>query len=287
MPLTAQSTYILNNGVSIPVIALGVYKTGTNVAKQVVYDALEFGYRHFDCADVYGNESEVGEGIAKWLKDTGVKREEIFYTTKIFNAQQGYEEATKQIDVSLERVKDLGYIDLMLIHTPLTSKAKRLGTWKALQEGVKAGKIKSIGVSNYGIHHLKELFEWDGYEIEPVVDQVELNPWLMRTELHDFCKSKNILMQAYSPLTRCKMFGDPTLVKLAEKYGKSPAQILIRWSLQMGFNVLPKSEKKTRLAQNLDVFDFEILDEDMAALSHPKSKDMFTGWDSDPVESHL
>lgn len=287
MSLTAQSTYILNNGVYIPVIALGVYKTGTNVAKQVVYDALELGYRHFDCADLYGNESEVGEGIAKWLKDTGVKREEIFYTTKIFDAQQGYEEATKQIDVSLERVKHLGYIDLMLIHSPLTSKAKRLGTWKALQEGVKAGKIKSIGVSNYGIHHLKELFEWDGYEIEPVVDQVELNPWLMRTELHDFCKSKNILLQAYSPLTRCMMFGDPTLVKLAEKYGKSPAQILIRWSLQMGFNVLPKSEKKTRLAQNLDVFDFEILDEDMAALSHPKSKDLFTGWDSDPVESHM
>lgn len=283
MSLTAKSTYKLNNGVSIPVIALGVYKTGTNVARQVVYDALQAGYRHFDSAEIYGNEAEVGEGISKWLQDTGAKREEVFYTTKIYDSDQGYEKALKQIDVSLDRVKSLGYIDLILIHTPLTNKEKRLGTWKALQEAVKAGKVKSIGVSNFGIQHLKELFEWDGYEIEPVVDQVELSPWLTRSELHEFANANNILLQAYSPLTRGVKFNDPTLVKIAKKYNKSPAQILIRWSLQQGFNVLPKSENKQRLTQNLDVFDFELLDEDLAELTHPGSLEMFTGWYSDPV----
>lgn len=283
MSLTARSTYKLNNGVSIPVIALGVYKTDTNVAKQVVYDALEAGYRHFDSAEIYGNEAEVGEGISKWLQDTGTKREEVFYTTKIHDADQGYEKALKQIDISLDRVKSLGYIDLILIHTPLTNKEKRLGTWKALQEAVKAGKVKSIGVSNFGIQHLKELFEWDGYEIEPVVDQVELSPWLPRRELHEFANAHNILLQAYSPLTRGEKFDDPTLVKIAKKYNKSPAQVLIRWSLQQGFNVLPKSENKKRLTQNLDVFDFELLDQDLAELTHPESLELFTGWYSDPV----
>lgn len=284
MPLTPQSTYTLNNGVKIPVIALGVYKTENNVAKDVVYDALEAGYRHFDSAELYGNEAEVGEGIAKWLKDTGTDRSEIFYTTKIYDTHQGYEEAKKQIDVSLDRVKALGYIDLILIHSPLTSKKKRLGTWKALQEAVNEGKVKSIGVSNFGIHHLKELLSWEGLEIKPVTDQVELSPWLTREELDKYCKSEDILLQAYCPLTRCEKFGDATLVKLSEKYGKSPAQILIRWSLQKGFNVLPKSGNKKRLVQNLDVFDFEILGEDINALSQPGAKESFAGWAADPLE---
>lgn len=284
MTLTVNSTFKLNNGATIPVIALGVYKTSTNIARQVVYDALKAGYRHFDSAEFYGNEREVGDGIVKWLKETGEKRESVFYTTKIFNNHQGYLKAAKQIDVSLNEVKGLGYIDLILIHSPLTNREARLGTWKALQEAVKAGKVKNIGVSNYGIHHLEELLGWDGLEILPVVDQVELSPWLTRLELAKWAKSKNILLQAYSPLTRGMKFKDPTLVKLSKKYGKSPAQILIRWSLQKGFNVLPKSENKQRVIENLDVFDFEILDEEMAELSHPEAKEIFSGWGVDPLE---
>lgn len=284
MALTIKSTYKLNNGITIPVIALGVYLTGTKVTKQVVYDALEAGYRQVDTAEFYGNEKEVGQGIVQWLNDTGADRLEVFYTSKIFNHHQGYKAASKQIDVSLARVKELGYIDLMLVHSPLTSKEERLGTWKALQEAVKAGKIKSIGVSNYGVHHLQELYDWEGFEIAPVVNQMELNPWLMRTELDKFCQSKNIYLQAYSPLTRGAKFSDPTLVKIAEKYGKSPAQVLIRWSLQMGFIVLPKSEKKSRIVDNILVFDFELLEGDMKELSHPEAKEIFAGWGSDPAD---
>lgn len=284
MALTVNSTYKLNNGAYIPVIALGVYKTATNVARKVVYDALNAGYRHFDTAEFYGNEKEVGQGIDQWLKDSGEKRELVFYTSKIYDNHQGYKEAAKQIDVSLNRVKSLGYIDLLLIHSPLTSKEERLGTWKALQEAVKAGKVKSIGVSNYAIHHLNELFEWEGLEILPVVNQIELSPWLMRDELDDFCKTKNIYLQAYCPLTRGVKFGDPTLVELSKKYNKTPAQILIRWSLQKGYIVLPKSENKQRLIENLQVFDFDILKEDIDALSHPEAKEIFAGWYQDPLE---
>lgn len=284
MALKVDSTYKLTSGATIPVIALGVYKTGTRIAKQVVYDALVAGYRHFDTAELYGNEQEVGEGIEQWLQETGEKRELVFYTSKIYDNHQGYQAAAKQIEVSLDRVKGLGYIDLMLIHSPLTSKAERLGTWKALQEAVKAGKIKSIGVSNYGIHHLNELLEWDGLEILPVVNQVELSPWLMRSELNEFCRSKDIYLQAYCPLTRGHKFGDSSLVKISEKYNKSPAQVLIRWSLQMGFIVLPKSEKKERIISNLAVFDFNLTEEDMVELSHPDEKVIYAGWYQDPLE---
>lgn len=284
MALTVNSTFKLNNGNTIPVIALGVYKTSTNVAKQVVYDALEAGYRHFDSAEFYGNEREVGEGIAKWLKEKGEKRESVFYTTKIFNNHQGYQKAARQIDASLSEVKELGYIDLVLVHSPLTNRELRLGTWKALQEAVEAGKIKNIGVSNYGIHHVQELLEWEGLKIKPVVNQVELSPWLTRHELDEWSKKHDILLQAYCPLTRGIKFSDPVLVEVSEKYGKTPAQVLIRWSLQMGFNVLPKSEKKLRVIANLDVFDFEISEEDMNKLTHPEAKEIFSGWGVDPLE---
>ncbi|KAJ9112054.1 hypothetical protein QFC19_000977 [Naganishia cerealis] len=245
-----NSKLTLNNGLKIPVIAMGVYMTPAGVASQVAYNALKVGYRHIDSAEFYKNEKEVGEGITK-----------------------------RAIDECLQKVKDLQYIDMVLIHSPQSNRTKRLETWKALQEAVKSGKIKSIGVSNYGVHHMKELLEWDGLEIKPVVNQVELNPWLMRTHIVDYAKANGIVMEAYSPLTRGKNFHDPTLVQLAKKYQKTPAQVLIRWSLQQGFVVLPKSEKKDRAVENINVFDFDILSQDMKLLSHPESSQRFTNWD--------
>lgn len=278
--LTKNSTLTLNNGKKIPVIAMGVYLTPKNVATQVAYNALKVGYRHIDSAEMYHNEQEVGEGITKWLQENpNSKREDIFYVTKIFDHNHGYDKAKRAIDDCLQRVKDLQYIDLMLIHSPQSNRTKRLETWKAMQEAVKSGKIKSIGVSNYGVHHMKELLEWDGLEIKPVVNQVELNPWFMRTQIVDYAKANGIIMEAYSPLTQGKKLHDPTLVELAKKYHKTPAQVLIRWSLQQGFVVLPKSEKKERAVENFDVFDFDILSEDMKLLSHPESNERFAGWD--------
>lgn len=278
--LTKYSTYSLNNGAKIPVIAMGVYLTPPNVASQVAYNALSVGYRHLDSAQMYENEQEVGEGIVKWLKESSDRRrEDVYYTTKILDSNHGYEKAKKAIEGSLERVKSLKYIDLMLIHSPQSNREKRLETWQAMQEAVENGQIKLIGVSNYGVHHLKELLEWDGLRIKPVVNQIELNPWLMRTKIVDYAKENNIILEAYSPLTQGKKLHDATLVELAEKDNKSPAQILIRWSLQQGFVVLPKSEKKERAIENLDVFDFSILDEDMKTLSHPESNEVFAIWD--------
>ena len=278
--LTMNSKLTLNNGLKIPVIAMGVYMTPAGVASQVAYNALKVGYRHIDSAEFYKNEKEVGEGISKWLQESpNNKREDVFYVTKIFDFNHGYEKAKRAIDECLQKVKDLQYIDMVLIHSPQSNRTKRLETWKALQEAVNSGRIKSIGVSNYGVHHMIELLEWDGLEIKPVVNQVELNPWLMRTHIVDYAKANGIVMEAYSPLTRGKNFHDPTLVQLAKKYQKTPAQVLIRWSLQQGFVVLPKSEKKDRAVENINVFDFDILSQDMKLLSHPESSQRFTNWD--------
>lgn len=162
------------------------------------------------------------------------KREDVFYTTKIGDGNHGYEKATKSLNESLEKAAPLGYIDLVLIHSPQSDKERRLGTWKALQEFVEAGKVKSIGVSNYGIHHIKELLEWEGLKIKPVVNQVEINPWLMRKEIVTYCRQHKIEVEAYSPLTRGNKFGDPSLVKLAKKYNKDRSQFALLLTVSVG-----------------------------------------------------
>ncbi|VVT50718.1 uncharacterized protein SAPINGB_P002857 [Magnusiomyces paraingens] len=270
----------LLSGKSIPAVALGVYETPSGEAAKVVEYALSQGYRHIDSAAAYHNEQQVGQGILNFLEKTpNVKREDIFYTTKIKERDQGYENATRAIKHSLELVKGLEYIDLVLVHSPLSSREKRLGTWKALQEAVDAGLIKgSIGVSNFGIHHLKELLSWDGLKYKPSINQIELSPWLQRTELVQFCKDNGIAVEAYSPLTRGEKLDDPKLISLAKKYNKSPAQILIKWSLQKGFIPLPKSVHKDRIKSNIDVFDFELTPEEIDTLGD-KNEYFWTEWD--------
>ncbi len=250
----------LSSGHKIPVIGFGVYQTPAKTATTIVYQALKIGYRHVDSAVVYNNEEESVQGILKWLNEDPEhnKREDIFYTTKVPNTAHGYDKTVAQIKSSLEKAEGLGYIDLILIHSPLSDKEKRLGTYKALQEAVEAGTVRSIGVSNYGIHHIKELFRWKGLKIKPVINQIELSPWLQRTELVDFCKANGLALEAYSPLTRGTKLDAPDLVKLAEKYNKSPAQILVKWSIQKGFIPLPKTVSPVRAKENFDVFDFDL-----------------------------
>ncbi|KAF9972715.1 hypothetical protein BGZ73_004162 [Actinomortierella ambigua] len=239
-----HSFYALSNARQIPLLGFGVYELEQGKqAEECIMWALEAGYRHFDTASLYGNEVSVGNAIRK----SGIPREQIFITTKLWDDDQGYESALEACDLSLEKL-GLDYIDLYLIHSPSCGAELRRESWKALEKLVTQGKVKSIGVSNYGVHHLKELLG-SNPTIRPVVNQIE-----------------HIAIAAYSPLTRGLKLNDPTLVKIAHKYGKTPAQVLIRWSLQKGFVVLPKSSSKSRIEQNADVFDFDIADGDMAVL---------------------
>jgi diketogulonate reductase-like aldo/keto reductase len=250
------------------------------VASELTYQALKVGYRHIDSAKVYGNEAEAAEGIARFLKEfPDVQRSEVFFTTKIWNEDHGYEETKKAIQASLERVKAIEYIDLFLIHSSLSNKEKRLGTWKALQEGVESGKVKSIGVSNYGTRHLDELFAWDGLKIKPVVNQLELHPWLPRKDLQEYGKKHGFYLEAYSPLTQGKKLDDPLLTEIANKHGYSTADVLLRWSYAQGFIPLAKTVHNDRIKQNFTVLDrVELDEEDYKKLDFPDSYEVLT-WD--------
>lgn len=256
----------LNDGNYIPSVGFGVYLTPPNEAHDAVYHALKTGYRHVDSASAYKNEKEVCDTIAEFIKDTGVDRKDIFYTTKIFNDDHGYEKAKKAIELSLEKASAIGYIDLFLIHAPMSDYERRHGTWMALQEAVESGKVKSIGVSNYGIKHLKELFGYPDLKIKPAVNQVELHPWLCREDLVKYCQDNDIHLEAYSPLTRGQNLDDETLISLGKKYNVSVAQILLKWSLQRGFITLPKSVTPSRIELNFQL-DFDLSDEDMKVLN--------------------
>ncbi len=254
-----QSTTKLNTGKKIPLLGLGVYlsEPGEETRKACDY-ALEIGYRHIDTAAFYQNEHDVGESV----RSSAIKREEVFITTKLWNKDQGYDSALKAFDKSLAKLK-LDYVDLYLIHWPV--EGIRHDSWRALERIYQSGGAKAIGVSNYTIRHLEELLART--PIVPAVNQVEFSVYLYQKELLDFCSKNGIILESYTPLTRGKRLKDPKLVKTAEKYGKTPAQILIRWALQAGTVVLPKSVHFERIKQNADVFDFEISKEDMVLLA--------------------
>lgn len=274
-------THTLKSGYKIPAMGLGLYHITPKQAPELVQRALDIGYRGFDSAQIYQNEKQSVQGISQWLgKDSKVnKREDIFFTTKLFDNVQGYEKTKRSVNRVLENIKLVSpYIDQVLILSPQTNKEKRLETWRALQEFVKEGSIRSIGVANYGLSHIEELYNWDGLEVEPDVNQVELHPWLMRNELTSYCSDKGIKMVAYSPLAKGQKFQDNKLTRLAKKYDKSQAQILIKWSLQMGFIPIPKTSNFERLESNFDVWDFEIDQQDMEILDNPNSY-FTTGWD--------
>lgn len=262
----------LNNGTFIPFMGLGTWEISN--ADEVVKEALNVGYRCIDTAVLYGNERLCGEGIVSWLKENPQSnREDVYYITKLWNDQNGYAKAKAAIRECLEKVKDLGYIDLLLIHAPTEGPKMRLETWKAMQEAVEEGIVKSIGVSNYGVKHLQELLAWEGTTIKPVVNEIEVSPWCMRQELCDFTRSQGLEVIAYAPLSHSYRLNDPDAVAIAASKGKTPAQVLIRWSLQKGYIPIPKTKTLERLPVNLDVLNFELSDEEMKKLEHPDVHD--------------
>ncbi|KAL4995662.1 NADP-dependent oxidoreductase domain-containing protein [Aspergillus recurvatus] len=263
-----RSTYRMNSGHEIPVLGYGVYLIPPSKTEQTTREALRLGYRHVDSAIMYRNEKACGRAIAA----SGIDRSQIFFTTKIPPESMGYNATKRAIDSSL-RTAEQEYFDLILLHAPYGGREARLGSWKALVEAQNAGKTKSIGVSNYGIHHLDELEAYihssgdddvEGSKID--VGQYELHPWLDRSEIVEWLQKRNIVVQAYSPLAHGTRMREPLLKKLGEKYGKSPAQIMIRWGLQKGFVPLPKSVTPIRIRENAEVFDFELDEEDMKTL---------------------
>lgn len=250
----------LNNGQAIPQLGLGVYKVNQDIAVQLVGTALELGYRRIDTAALYDNEQEVGAAIRK----SGIAREEIYVTTKIWNNRQGYHESKEAIEESLDRL-NIGYVDMLMIHWPAPKQNKFVETWRAFEEVLENGKVRGIGLANFNIHHLETLLE--SANIVPAINQVELNPTFQQPELRAFNSKHGIATEAWAPLGRAKILDHPVLVQLSESHRKTPAQIVLRWHIQIGNLVIPKSSNPDRLAENLNVFDFELSDADMQLIA--------------------
>ena len=268
--MTDQLFLKMNDNCQIPVVGLGTWKSEPGkTTSQAVLDSLEAGYRHIDTARAYDNETDVGRAV----NDSGLPREDLFITTKLWNQHQGYEEAIEACEKSLNRL-NCDYIDLYLIHWPL--REKRNHSWKAFIELRDRELCKSIGVSNFTIEHLAEIEAKFG--ILPAVNQVEFHPYHYQKELLDYCNSKNIIIEAYSPLVHAKRMDEPKLGAISEELGKTPAQVLIRWSIQRGMVVLPKSVNKSRIVENFSVFDFDIPDSMMKKLDE-LDESFVTCWD--------
>ncbi|WP_047383720.1 MULTISPECIES: aldo/keto reductase [unclassified Cetobacterium] len=252
--------YKLNNGVLIPNVGFGTWQMkDKEQCKNAVRVALETGYRHIDTAAIYGNEDAVGEGIAEFLKNSETKREDLFIVTKVWNTDQGYETTLKAFEISLEKLK-LDYIDMYLVHWPQPKSLDRTWeTWRALEELYKLGKVKAIGVCNMKEHHLKYIME--NFEIVPVVNQIELHPHLQQVELKKFCDENGILVEAWSPLMQGALDHEG-LKRVAQKNGRTVAQVVLKWHLQNGLLPLPKSVTPSRIKENFEL-NFELDKDDM------------------------
>lgn len=257
--MNLQSTTTLSNGVKMPWLGIGVFKVeeGPELVNAVKF-AIKNGYRSVDTAAIYGNEEGVGQAIREGLTEAGLSREDLFVTSKVWNADLGYEATIAAYETSLAKL-GLEYLDLYLIHWPVEGKFK--DAWRALETLYKAGKIKAIGVSNFQIHHLEELMK--DAEIKPMINQVEYHPRLTQKELQAFCQDNGIQLEAWSPLMQGQLLDNPVIQELAEKHGKSVAQIIIRWDLQNGVITIPKSTKEHRIIENSSVFDFELSADEM------------------------
>ncbi|MRG27231.1 aldo/keto reductase [Laceyella tengchongensis] len=254
-----QDTTTLHNGVKMPWFGIGVFKVeeGPELV-HAVKTAIQYGYRSIDTAAIYENEAGVGQGIREGIKETGISREELFVTSKAWNSDLGYESTIKAYEASLNKL-GLEYLDLYLIHWPVEGKYKE--AWRALETLYKEGRVKAIGVSNFHIHHLEDLME--DAEIKPMVNQVEYHPRLTQKDLKAFCREHGIQLEAWSPLMQGQLLDHQVLKEIANKYGKSPAQVILRWDLQNGVVTIPKSTKAHRIAENAQVFDFALTDEEM------------------------
>ena len=249
----------LNDGRSIPQLGLGVYKVADSATEALVAGALEAGYRHVDTATLYRNERGVGAGV----RASGVPREEVFVTTKVWNTDQGRDSTLRAFDTSLRQL-GFHYVDLYLIHWPVPSQGLFVETWRTLEQLKADGRTRSIGVSNFEPHHLDVLLRETG--TVPAVNQVELHPWLQQRALLKYDEAHGIVTESWSPLARGRIAEEPVFDRIAAKHGKTPGQVTIRWHLQLGAVVIPKSSSLERVRGNFDVFDFELDGEDLAAI---------------------
>jgi diketogulonate reductase-like aldo/keto reductase len=259
MTTNLQSTTTLHNGVKMPWFGLGVFKVeeGQELV-HAVKTAIQHGYRSIDTAAIYGNEQGVGQGIREGLGAAGISREDVFVTSKVWNADLGYEETRKAFETSLNKL-GLDYLDLYLIHWPKAGKYKE--AWRALESLYAEGRVKAIGVSNFQIHHLEDVMQ--DAKIKPMVNQVEYHPMLTQKELQAYCAEQGIQFEAWSPLMQGQLFNHPLLQEIADKYHKSVAQVILRWDLQHGVVTIPKSTKEQRIIENATVFDFALTQEEM------------------------
>jgi diketogulonate reductase-like aldo/keto reductase len=268
----AHPTILLNNGVSIPQLGLGVYRShpGTET-RQAVEWALELGYRHIDTAAAYGNEASVGEAV----RHSSIPRDQLFITTKLWNEDHGFSPALRAFDNSLKQL-GLDYIDLWLVHWPVEN--LRLETWRAFERVYSEGRVRAIGVSNYLVRHITELLAHS--QVAPAINQIELHPFIYRKRADTIalCEKNGIVIEAYSPLTKGRRLNDPAITRIAKERGRTPAQVLIRYALEKNTVVLAKSVKRKRIEENAQVFDFHLTDADISALD-ALDEGLATGWD--------
>lgn len=268
----------LSNGVKMPILGYGVYQVTKEECERCVLDALETGYRHIDTAQAYFNEEEVGNAIQK----SGIPREEIFLTTKVWIEHYGYEQAKASVMESLRKLKT-DYIDLVLLHQPFSD---TYGAWRALEELYGEGKIRAIGISNFYADRMVEFTSFN--RIKPMVNQMETHIFNQQKELKQWADKYDVRLEAWAPFGegRKGTFDNPVLIKIGEKYGKTPAQVMLRWNIQRGVIVIPKSTHKERMEENFAVFDFALSDEDMAAIAEldKKESSFFSHQDPDTVE---
>jgi 2,5-diketo-D-gluconate reductase A len=257
---TAQPTIKLNDGRAMPQLGLGVWQSPREVTAQAVRAALEAGYRSVDTAAVYRNEAEVGEGV----RASGLDRAEVFVTTKLWNDDQGYDSALRALEASLKRL-GTDYVDLYLIHWPAPGQDRYLETWKALARLRDEGRARSIGVSNFAVPHLERIIGETGQT--PVVNQIELHPRFQQSELRAAHQRLGVATESWSPLGQGALLADPVVARIAAKHGKTPAQTVIRWHLDLGLIVIPKSVTPARIVQNFDVFDFRLDAQDLADIA--------------------
>jgi 2,5-diketo-D-gluconate reductase A len=258
--MTAVPNITLNNGVDIPQLGFGVFQIPPEQTKDATRTALEVGYRHIDTAEMYGNEKEVGQAV----RESGIDRGDIFVTSKLNNGFHAYDDALDAFDQSLKDL-DIGYLDLFLVHWPLPGVGDYVETWKAMEKMYESGRVRAIGVSNFQTHHLRNIL--GDTSVTPAVNQIEVHPYLSNDEVRAFDAEHGIATEAWSPIAKGNVLDDPTVVRIAEANGKTPAQVTLRWHVQRGDIVFPKSVTRTRVEENFHIFDFELSEADMVDIT--------------------
>ncbi|MFJ9341912.1 aldo/keto reductase [Streptomyces sp. NPDC101733] len=274
--MTAVPDITLNNAVRIPQLGFGTFQIPPQETRETTLTALEVGYRHIDTAQMYGNEKEVGQAV----RESGLDRADVFVTSKLDNGAHAHDDVLRAFDGSLDAM-GLDHLDLFLIHWPLPTRRDVVETWKAMEEIYRSGRAKAIGVSNFQPHHLRRLME--SSMVVPAVNQIEVHPYLTQDDVRAFGAEHDITTEAWSPIARGKVLDAPAIHRVAERTGKSPAQVTLRWHLQRGDVVFPKSVTRARIEENFDLFDFELAEADMGEIS-ALNRDERTGPDPDRFE---